>query len=476
MTVHKHESIPIFRLWLAGSIAAIFVAMPAVTVSAQGAVETVAPGPTATAAPGPAETAAPGPVETAAPDPAETAAIGPVETTAAGPAEGACWAGSEADGKPSAAADGYVLGIGDLIKITLYQRPELSGDFRVREDGTISLPLLGLIHVAGKDLVETEKAIHFAFQGTAGLATSIGLEVVERRPFYVIGLVNAQGPHPYTRGLTVLRAIALSGGLFRPGLNLGPSVDVSREAARLGTADAELKRNLARLARLEAERAGEEAFEAPAKLVDLATPDRVQELLAAERRLMRERNAAYKSEVAGRKAAVKLSKEIIQSLQEQHEAQLKQVELARKEQAISEDLLKKGLSRRGDLLTLQRIMAALEADERDIVARIAKAKFDLVTAEREQGLVEVTRALTLEQEINTVEAQIAANELTIRYSKRIIENLTSIPLDAQSAIQASTMKYEIVRSMGPKQKIIQAAETTLLCPDDVLRVMPNPQD
>ncbi|MDP2620792.1 MAG: polysaccharide biosynthesis/export family protein [Hyphomicrobiales bacterium] len=458
MTVHKHDLTRTFRRLLAGSIVAFSATMLAAGVSAQS----------------PAETAAPDPVAGAAPAEASAETSGETAGEAAG--EAACWAGSEADGNPSANANGYVLGIGDLLRISLYQRPDLSGEFRVREDGRISLPLLGLIPVAGKDLVETEKAIHASFQAIAGLTTSLGLEVVERRPFYVIGLVNAQGPHPYTRGLTVLRAVALSGGLFRPGLNLGPSIDVSREAARLGAADAELKRNLARHVRLLAEREGKETIEAPEKLVELESPDRVQELMAAERRLMRERNIAYQKETEGRKAGVRLAKEVISSLEEQHKAMLQQVELARKEQAISEDLLKKGLSRRGDLLTLQRVMANLEAGERDTVARIARAKFDLVTAERDLSLLEVNRSLNLEQEINTVEAQIASNELSIRYSKRIIESLTSIPVNNSSSIRSSTMKYDIVRNMGKKQKILEATESTPLCPDDVLRVMPSPED
>jgi len=458
VTVHKHDLTRTFRRLLAGSIVAFSATMLAAGVSAQS----------------PAETAAPDPVAGAAPAEASAETSGETAGEAAG--EAACWAGSEADGNPSANANGYVLGIGDLLRISLYQRPDLSGEFRVREDGRISLPLLGLIPVAGKDLVETEKAIHASFQAIAGLTTSLGLEVVERRPFYVIGLVNAQGPHPYTRGLTVLRAVALSGGLFRPGLNLGPSIDVSREAARLGAADAELKRNLARHVRLLAEREGKETIEAPEKLVELESPDRVQELMAAERRLMRERNIAYQKETEGRKAGVRLAKEVISSLEEQHKAMLQQVELARKEQAISEDLLKKGLSRRGDLLTLQRVMANLEAGERDTVARIARAKFDLVTAERDLSLLEVNRSLNLEQEINTVEAQIASNELSIRYSKRIIESLTSIPVNNSSSIRSSTMKYDIVRNMGKKQKILEATESTPLCPDDVLRVMPSPED
>lgn len=387
-----------------------------------------------------------------------------------------CWAAPQGGGSAGENAARYVLGVGDRLKISLYQRPDLSGEFQVREDGRISMPLLGLVKVEGMDLVESEKAVAAAFEAAAGIPTSVSLEVAQRRPFYVIGYVNVQGAHPYTQGLTVLRAIALSGGLFRPGLNMGPAVDVSREAARLGQADAELKRNLARHARLVAERDGKTTLEAPQRLVDIASPIRVEELMAAERRLMEQRNAAFESEVKGRSATLELVKEQITALEDQHKALLQQVELARNERAISEDLLSKGLSRRGDLLTLQRVMANLEADERDLVARIARAKIDLATAERDQSLLHVNRALNLEQEINAVEAQIAAGELSISYSKRIIESLTSIPVSAQSSIRSSTLKYEIVRNTGREQKVLNATETTPLCPDDVLRVLPAPED
>jgi hypothetical protein len=119
------------------------------------------------------------------------------------------------------------------------------------------------------------------------------------------------------------------------------------------------------------------------------------------------------------------------------------------------------------------VVANLEADEREVFARIQRAKANLVATERELGMLDLNRSLRLEEEISTVEQQIAASELSARYSRRIIEDLTGLPADTPTASQSSPIRFQIIRQTNAAQATFDATEATFLCPGDVLRVTPE---
>src|SRR3989440_222171 len=51
------------------------------------------------------------------------------------------------------------IGIGDLLQITMFGTQDFNSDFRVSSSGDISLPPLGLVHVAGLSTSEAERLI-----------------------------------------------------------------------------------------------------------------------------------------------------------------------------------------------------------------------------------------------------------------------------------------------------------------------------
>jgi len=60
---------------------------------------------------------------------------------------------------PLAPAQDYVLGAGDVIKISVFQNPDLSLETRVSENGTISYPLIGTVSVGGSSTAVAERQI-----------------------------------------------------------------------------------------------------------------------------------------------------------------------------------------------------------------------------------------------------------------------------------------------------------------------------
>lgn len=119
---------------------------------------------------------------------------------------------------PLAAADvgqglvGYRLGAGDRLRITVYNEPALTGEYNVTPAGAIAFPLVGAVEAQGRtiDLV-TQDLTHRLASGYVN-DPRVSVEVLNYRPFYILGEVNKPGEYPYAAGLTIEQAVALAGG------------------------------------------------------------------------------------------------------------------------------------------------------------------------------------------------------------------------------------------------------------------------
>lgn len=110
------------------------------------------------------------------------------------------------------AGDSYRLGAGDLIKITVYDEPDLSLDLLVGLSGSISYPLLGDIQVVGLSPRELEENLVKRLKGTYLVDPSVTVVIEEYRPFYVSGEVMKPGSYAFHPGLTIEKAISIAGG------------------------------------------------------------------------------------------------------------------------------------------------------------------------------------------------------------------------------------------------------------------------
>lgn len=115
-------------------------------------------------------------------------------------------------GTASADDKGYTLGAGDKLRITVYNEPDLSGEFEVSGQGFISVPLVGQVQVLGKTTAETQAILTQKYGKDYLVNPSVSIEVLNYRPFFIIGEVNHPGSYPYVNGMTVINAVALAGG------------------------------------------------------------------------------------------------------------------------------------------------------------------------------------------------------------------------------------------------------------------------
>lgn len=110
-------------------------------------------------------------------------------------------------------AAGYRLGPGDQVRVTVFRHEDLSGEFQLDGEGFFALPLVGEVKAGGKVVRDLENDIETAFKDGGYLVNpQVSLEVLNYRPFYILGEVNQPGSYPYVNGMTVINAIALAGG------------------------------------------------------------------------------------------------------------------------------------------------------------------------------------------------------------------------------------------------------------------------
>jgi polysaccharide export outer membrane protein len=119
---------------------------------------------------------------------------------------------------PSAATNetgvpGYRLGPGDRFRLTVFRHQDLSGQFEVDGEGFFAMPLVGEIQSAALSARELEHAIEERLRNGGYLVNpQVSVEVLNYRPFYIIGEINNPGSYEYVDGMTVTNAVALAGG------------------------------------------------------------------------------------------------------------------------------------------------------------------------------------------------------------------------------------------------------------------------
>ena len=109
-------------------------------------------------------------------------------------------------------APAYRLGSGDKVRVTVFNEKDLSGDFDVNDQGLVALPLIGQVKVGGLTLSEAENLITQRYGKDYLVNPRVNVEVLNYRPFFILGEVKSPGSYPYVNGMSIVNAVALAGG------------------------------------------------------------------------------------------------------------------------------------------------------------------------------------------------------------------------------------------------------------------------
>lgn len=111
------------------------------------------------------------------------------------------------------ARDTYVIGVTDVLRVTVWRNPELSADVPVRPDGRISVALIGDVQAEGLTPQELAQVISRELEEYLA-APDVTVVVLEMNSQYVsvMGEVARTARVPLRSELRVLEAITLVGG------------------------------------------------------------------------------------------------------------------------------------------------------------------------------------------------------------------------------------------------------------------------
>lgn len=108
----------------------------------------------------------------------------------------------------------YNVQSGDVLAVSVWNEPDLTGDITVHPDGTFSMPLVGEVNARGRTLAEIQDDV------TKGLSkyipeaiVTIGLGETVGTRIYVIGQVNEPGVFRVDKPTDIMQALSLAGGM-----------------------------------------------------------------------------------------------------------------------------------------------------------------------------------------------------------------------------------------------------------------------
>jgi polysaccharide export outer membrane protein len=128
----------------------------------------------------------------------------------------------------------YVIGPGDVLTVTFRDEKDMTGDYLVRPDGKITMPLLGDIEVVKmtpeqvtERLVKTSTAKDLFVNPTV----SVGAKEINSRLVYITGGVVKPGPVKLLSPMNVVQLIAIAGS-FREWVDTSKIVILRNEEGK----------------------------------------------------------------------------------------------------------------------------------------------------------------------------------------------------------------------------------------------------
>jgi protein involved in polysaccharide export with SLBB domain len=385
----------------------------------------------------------------------------------------------------------YLLGPQDRVRLKIYEwRPSrdqifewtaLNDEFTVGAGGQLSLPFVGEVQAGGVRPADLAATIAERLVQRMGLghAPDVAVEVVQFRPFYIVGHVAQPGEFPYRPGLTVLQAVSISGGLRtrEDGISrMEREVIAGRgEVSILDLSHVSL---LARKARLEAELAGAEDIAFPAALTERQSDRTAAVLMDRERDIFSARKEGMSTQLkALRELRAFLEKELT-SLETHLSLIDGQLDLVQEELSGVEALVDQGLAVATRQMALERSLLQGQSER-------LSAETSLLRARQELSRTDLSILELSNRHINEVSTELRDTEAQLSEIRRRAD--TAVQLLHESEVTAPRLlalrqeaasaepSYTIVRPDGDAAVELSAKESTLVHPGDTIKVeMPLP--
>ncbi|MBT1513073.1 polysaccharide biosynthesis/export family protein [Bradyrhizobium sp. SRL28] len=384
----------------------------------------------------------------------------------------------------------YRINIGDVLEVAVAGVPELRHRAPVQIDGNISLPLVGMLPVAGLPLPQIRAQIGAALaskvfrqrnpDGRENVivisADEVTTIVVEYRPVYINGDVSKPGEYPYRPATTVRQLAAVAGGydIMRIRMN-NPYLESADLRSEYGSLWTELAKEQARMWRIKNE-LGEATQLNPGILTDVPIArSAISEIINAETEYLKTKQSDYQQEKTFLQRGVRQGDDQVRVLSEQQKKEEEGVQSDLEELQKASDLFAKGS------LTSPRVTDARRAVLLSSTRKLQTSAL-LMQVKRQQD--EVARRLVKLDDQRRLDLLRELQDTSVKLNQ-IREKLQSVGEKLQYTAMA---RSQLVRGAGNKavitifrkgekgQERIIASDDTELQPGDAVEVALPYQD
>ncbi|WP_203426982.1 polysaccharide biosynthesis/export family protein [Sinorhizobium sp. BG8] len=348
----------------------------------------------------------------------------------------------------------------------------LGGDYVVSEAGTISLPVLGTVDLGDLDDTALGKEIARRLQARIGLVETpeATVQVLSYPPIYVIGDVSTPGQFEFRTGMTVLQALAMSGGEAQDKNSLSRSQEIEL-IGELRSIDANVLRGSIRIARLQAEISGAKEIEFT---LPIGTDRRVAEaILEQEEAIFSARRNDLERQSKSLTELRKLLDAELVSLGEKAKGVDANASSLEKELANVKTMVERGLTIPSRQAELERTLRGIRSDQLDLVTATMRARQSIAETTRDlDGLYDKRHteiASELQTELSALDQQELKRETT---QKKLLDGLAEG--GGSTSREKRPLIFAVTRRIDSKTNEFPATEMTLLIPGDVVRVTQVP--
>ena len=376
----------------------------------------------------------------------------------------------------------YRLGTADKLRIrvaewqpadgTIRNWDVINGDYSVGPSGTLALPFIGQLNVAGKTAGEVGEALGAQLQSKFALRNlpSASVEVAQFRPVFLTGDVQTPGEYPYAPNMTVLKAVSLAGGLRRSDAGQRFARDFINARGDAAVYDDQRGRLLARQARLLAEVSGDQEIK---KTPEMEKVVNIDALLESESALMKSRTERYTLQLKALKDLRELLDAEVESLRKKAESQQRQLQLANEDREKVNRLNEQGLALAQRRISAEERAAEVEATLLDIDTNALRAKQDINKAIQDEINLRNDWDAQRSKELQDTQAELQKLNLQLSTSRELMSEALAQSAEAlrfDPSGKSASISYVVVREDNGKSKEIKVDETTALEPGDVIKV------
>jgi protein involved in polysaccharide export with SLBB domain len=373
-------------------------------------------------------------------------------------------------------AGDYRLGISDRVKIKVQEWPDLAGEYTVTPDGVVSFPLIGNINVVGLSPNDLAREIsdRLLRRSEGAERAFAAVEIVQYRPFAILGDVQRPGQYSYRPGLTVLEAISVAGGYYRPEfglLRLGR--DVVTASGEINTQSVKLNRLIAREAQLTAALDGREDVPLPPELAKLKDDPAIAAIMKNEQAALALEKEMKRTERATFERIKSLYQDEIGSLRGQVEALSQEKESIGTQLNQLRAMAAKGLALSPTMFALERSFAQVSNEQMSAETAIVRANENITSAEQHVNQLQQERDRLNSKDLQLTREAIAETRTRIETETQLLhEAQISAPAEARERFsrEGERPNFTILRRDGDTIKQLAADEMTVVAPDDIIKV------